>query len=139
MKRKEVERLLLEQDRLWSKGLAACMTTADPALAIPSVTKQILRNRAEILAHFDDPPVDPKQVTITLNPYQAANLLWLLKLAWYGQLAITFGGDWVGEIPQQLEKEMKDAGGEFVTYRTNNGKDPINNPQYKDGKYVWPE
>lgn len=53
--------------------------------------------------HTGNEPV----VNLALNQYQAINLLRFLKLAWLNQTPCPNSGDWVGEIPQQLEAKMR--------------------------------
>src|SRR5258706_16250419 len=87
-------------------------------------------------------------INLPLNPYQAANLLWFLKRAWYyieeNPLTPPNNGDWAGEIPQLLEKLMKEAGGAFLTTKANGGagRDPFQNPTWINstttgGHYKW--
>lgn len=49
---------------------------------------------------------------LRLNHYQAANLRWLLRVAWdcpRDSYPCLNTGDWVGEIPQMLEQAMIEA------------------------------
>lgn len=51
-------------------------------------------------------------ITLRLNKYQAANLLRTLQLIWEGKIQVPNGGDWYGEIPNQLGAKMNKAGWE---------------------------
>lgn len=85
-----------------------------------------------------------EKLTIELDPYQAANLLWFLKRIWYSNalpepVKPVNSGDWEGEIPQLLEKAMKEAGGQFLTYKANGDRDPFTNPRWDEvaQTYRW--
>lgn len=108
-------------------------------------TKEAIEKWAREYLNTGQAPVSDylKTISLKLNPYQAANLLWWLKRCWYwgpSQPKVFNSGDWVGEIPQILEKTMREAGGLFVTYQTNGSRDPFENPTYdKELGYVWPK
>lgn len=78
--------------------------------------------------HFSECPLrwhheSVECVTLRLNAYQAANLLKFLKLACANKVACPNSGDWLWEVPYQLEAMMKKKG--WKDLRTNGGgEDP---------------
>lgn len=88
-----------------------------------------------------------KTITIELDAYEAANLLWFLKRAWVQvdpmeqQIPCPNSGDWVGQIPTKIQAAMTAAGGEFLTQRANNNADPFENAEWVHGTpaghYEW--
>lgn len=74
-------------------------------------------------------------VVIRLNAYQAGNLLWALKQGWNSKIPQLNNGDWVGEIPQQLEAKMRAAGSQwpqFLDPPCNAGEKPMQTPPLTD-------
>lgn len=63
---------------------------------------------------------EQKTITIELDSYEAANLLYSLWRVWQNKEAQELNtGDWVGTVPQTLAISMREAGGEFLTYEPN--------------------
>lgn len=68
-----------------------------------------------------------KHIFLKLDPYQAANLRWLLRLAGNNRLEDKdtgihcHTGDWNWELIYNLEEEMVKGGERFMDYKPNQG------------------
>ncbi len=75
-------------------------------------------------------PLKKKSISLHLDPYQAANLRWLLRMAGSNRLfddknkdICCHTGDWNWELIFKLEEEMVKGGERFIDYLPNEGRE----------------